>query len=233
METLLLRLPGSSLWVVFLGSFILIVVATAVRLIGRIVHPTVIEFPWREKDASLPPSATDSSSSQSRSGTRNSGSSDEERDRKKTVVLAGSFNPIHKGHVSMLEYLATRYVTVVAPQQATTGGAGGKQPRLCSRFIFDHVHPAFNPTLTRFLNLSLDGASLLSYGRVIVAIGINPEKVYRVTPYQRAALIETVLDHELSSYRTKIQVQGVFSMHMSHRQTATRFRSCVCPVLSS
>jgi hypothetical protein len=51
---------------------------------------------------------------------------------------------------------------------------------------------------------------------VIVAIGMNPNKVYPVTPYQRAALIETVLNHELSSYRTKIQVQGTESVHALH-----------------
>jgi hypothetical protein len=142
METLLSRLPVPSPWIVLLGSFILVVVVAAGSLIGRIVHPTVIEFPWKEKDASsqLLATAMHSSSAQSSSGTRNRGSSDEEKDKTKTVVLAGSFNPVHKGHVSMLEYLATRYVrVVVVALRATVGSARGRKPRLCSRFSFQSI----------------------------------------------------------------------------------------------
>jgi hypothetical protein len=149
METLLSRLPVPSPWIVFLGSFILVVVVAAGSLIGRIVHPTVMEFPWKEKDASaLPATAKHSSSAQSSSGTRNRGSSDEDKDKTKTVVLAGSFNPIHKGHVSMLEYLATRYVrVVVVALRATVGSAGGRKPRRYSRFVFHQVFPALYLTL--------------------------------------------------------------------------------------
>jgi hypothetical protein len=144
METLLSRLPVPSPWIVFLGSVILVVVVAAGSLIGRIVHPTVIEFPWKEKDTAV----GHSSSAQSSSGTRNRGSSDEEKDKTKTVVLAGSFNPIHKGHVSMLEYLATRYVrVVVVALSATVGSAGGRKPRRYSRFVFYQVHPALYRTL--------------------------------------------------------------------------------------
>jgi Cytidylyltransferase-like len=144
METLLSRLPVPSPWIVLLGSFILVVVVAAGSLVGRIVHPTVIEFPWKEKGASslLLATAMHSSSAQSSSGTRNRGSSDEEKDKTKTVVLAGSFNPVHKGHVSMLEYLATRYgrvVVVVVALRATVGSAGCRKPRLCSRFSFQSI----------------------------------------------------------------------------------------------
>lgn len=74
-----------------LGSFTTTTVALAscsaaaavyvvVKLVGPIVFPEVIPYPW-------PRSV---------------------REKNKTVALAGSFNPPHKGHVAMLLYLAQR-----------------------------------------------------------------------------------------------------------------------------
>lgn len=60
-------------------------------LIPPILRPTVISYPWR-----LPESH-----------------SYRERDKKRTVVLAGSFNPPHLGHLAMLEYLSKRYGQVI------------------------------------------------------------------------------------------------------------------------
>jgi phosphopantetheine adenylyltransferase len=46
---------------------------------------------------------------------------------------------------------------------------------------------------------------------VIVAIGMNPDKKYAVTPHQRAELIQRVMESELTaSLRSKIQVQGMY-----------------------
>jgi len=55
-------------------------------LVPRILRPTVIPFPWR-----LPESR-----------------SYRARDKMGKVVMAGSFNPPHSGHLAMLEYLSKR-----------------------------------------------------------------------------------------------------------------------------
>ena len=55
-------------------------------LVPPIIKPNVIMYPWR-----LPESH-----------------SYRERDKGRTVVLAGSFNPPHYGHLAMLEYLSKR-----------------------------------------------------------------------------------------------------------------------------
>lgn len=62
-----------------------ILVYCGVKLIGPIVYPTVIPYPWPK-------------------------SSLYKLDKKLTVVLAGSFNPPHNGHLAMLHYLSERYV---------------------------------------------------------------------------------------------------------------------------
>jgi len=72
-------------------TLILVVAATAwlyLRLYNPIVHP----YPWK-----LAPTSAQRLS-----------------DKKKKVVLAGSYNPPHRGHVAMLEYLAERYGEVIA-----------------------------------------------------------------------------------------------------------------------
>lgn len=66
-----------------LGSFI----AACWLLIPPILRPKVITYPWRLPDSY----------------------SYRERDKKRTVAMAGSFNPPHLGHLAMLEYLSKRY----------------------------------------------------------------------------------------------------------------------------
>jgi cytidyltransferase-like protein len=60
-------------------------VAAAI-LIKRIVRPTILEYPW--------PKGAD-------------------KDKDKLVVLAGSFNPPHKGHLALIRYLSRRYGRVL------------------------------------------------------------------------------------------------------------------------
>lgn len=69
-------------------SFGLTIVIVAWLLIPPILYPTVIEYPWQ-----LP-----------------SNQSERNKDKQRIVVLAGSFNPPHNGHLAMLQYLSQRYV---------------------------------------------------------------------------------------------------------------------------
>jgi pantetheine-phosphate adenylyltransferase len=101
-----------------------------VKLIYPILYPTVIPYPW--PDVSRGEHRRD--------------------DKRKTVVLAGSFNPPHRGHLAMLLYLAERY------------------------------------------------------GRVIVVVGVNPAKHYRVTGHQRADLIRDMLQQEAGAKNVEVQV---------------------------
>ena len=57
-------------------------------LIFRIVFPTILSYPW-----SMPPE----------------NSRCRKREKRMTVVFAGSFNPPHWGHLVMIRYLAERY----------------------------------------------------------------------------------------------------------------------------
>jgi cytidyltransferase-like protein len=69
----------------------LIIVAFALvgayPLIRAILFPTVILYPWPEEGKS--------------------------GDDSKAVIMAGSFNPPHLGHASMIEYLRTRFKHVI------------------------------------------------------------------------------------------------------------------------
>lgn len=73
-----------------------------------------------------------------------------QRDKRTTVVIAGSYNPPHRGHAVMMAHLAERY------------------------------------------------------GRVVVVLGMNPNKHYAVTPQQRSVLLRKML----SSY-PNVQVEVV------------------------
>lgn len=66
------------------GLSLLLVVYCAITLVGPIVRPTIIRYPWPEHK--------------------------KENRKPTTVVLAGSFNPPHNGHLAMLLYLVERYV---------------------------------------------------------------------------------------------------------------------------
>ena len=71
---------------VFAVLFPFALVYCCVKLIGPILFPTVISYPWPG------PSLWG------------------KNDKNLTVVLAGSFNPPHKGHLAMIQYLSLRYV---------------------------------------------------------------------------------------------------------------------------
>ena len=67
-------------------GLLLLVVYCAITLVGPIVRPTIITYPWPEHKKENRKTTTT------------------------TVVLAGSFNPPHNGHLAMLLYLVDRYV---------------------------------------------------------------------------------------------------------------------------
>lgn len=75
-----------SLILVALWLVPLFLVYCALSLILPIVKPTIIEYPWK-----LPSSPRVL-----------------QKDKKRTVILAGSYNPPHNGHLAMLEYLSER-----------------------------------------------------------------------------------------------------------------------------
>jgi len=126
--------PSSSFWPYPWRTTIAAAVGVTVlykvsRLVGDILFPTILSYPW--------PTSSDYKS--------------QKRDKKMTVVLAGSFNPVHLGHLAMLRYLAERY------------------------------------------------------GKVIVVVGMNPNKKYPVSPYHRAELIRKMLKDTPAS---NVQVEG-------------------------
>jgi len=71
-----------SVWLVPL----LVLIFGALSLILPIIQPKIIEYPWK-----LP------TSPRARA-----------KDKQKLVILAGSYNPPHNGHLAMLEYLSER-----------------------------------------------------------------------------------------------------------------------------
>ena len=71
---------------------VLFVAAAISILIFRVMFPTIIIHPWK-----MP----------------SKGSIQSKLDKKSTVVLAGSFNPPHLGHLVMIRYLANRYGRVI------------------------------------------------------------------------------------------------------------------------
>ena len=85
-----IQLPPTPLLCLY--SAILIIVSAAAWLYLRLYHPIVHPYPW--KLASSP--------------------SRRKSDKKRKVVLAGSYNPPHRGHVAMLSYLSQRYGEVIA-----------------------------------------------------------------------------------------------------------------------
>ena len=79
-----IKLVAEGLFLIVLGAGI----ASAWILIPPILRPMVLSYPWRMPESN----------------------SYRERDKTRTVVMAGSFNPPHLGHLAMLEYLSKRYV---------------------------------------------------------------------------------------------------------------------------
>ena len=120
MELVLISVSLS--WWSIAGLSLLAIFAVAAvldPLISLIIHPIILPYPW--------PLSSEEESGQTTD------------DSKRMVVFAASFNPPHKGHLAMLEYLARRY------------------------------------------------------GSVWVVIGRNPDKLYDVSPDQRAELVRTML----------------------------------------
>jgi len=132
---LLTRLPAavavvpSRCWYAALLAVALALAAAAAALIGRIVFPTVVEYPWPVDDSSS------------------------KKDKKRVVVLAGSYNPPHLGHLAMITYLSRRY------------------------------------------------------GRVVVVVGMNPDKSYKVTPDQRAYMLRKMIRMDPAVNRN-VRVEG-------------------------
>ena len=95
-------------------AIVLLVLALALILLYRLKNPRIISYPW----PSPPPSSSSAPNK---------------------VILAGSFNPPHKGHLAMVEYLAQ-----------------------CHK-------------------------------EVILVVGVNPKKSYKVSPQARAELLERMV----------------------------------------
>ena len=95
-------------------------VYAAYTLIKPILVPPIHRYPWQI------PSADDNYNQR-------------QREKNMTVVIAGSYNPPHRGHLAMISHLAQRY------------------------------------------------------DKVLVVVGMNPNKKYAVTPHQRADLLRTML----------------------------------------
>lgn len=131
--------PAQVVWTVV----ILAVLTSAASLLPPIFYPRIIMFPWIPSFTPL-------------------------KDKRKTVVMAGSFNPPHRGHLSMLQCLSERY------------------------------------------------------GRVIVAIGFNPDKQYVVSPEKRKELVERMTDH-LANVETQL-IDGYIWRHVKPQGAQIFFR---------
>eukprot|EP00542_Grammatophora_oceanica_P020342 CAMPEP_0194037412 /NCGR_PEP_ID=MMETSP0009_2-20130614/9756_1 /TAXON_ID=210454 /ORGANISM="Grammatophora oceanica, Strain CCMP 410" /LENGTH=227 /DNA_ID=CAMNT_0038679557 /DNA_START=101 /DNA_END=784 /DNA_ORIENTATION=+ len=70
-----------------LSLFTTAFVVAVAYFICRIYQPQVVTYPWEVAST---------------------------KEDEKTVVLAGSYNPPHNGHLAMLQYLATKYDKVIA-----------------------------------------------------------------------------------------------------------------------
>jgi len=80
------------LLLVLIITCLLAVLCFRVYMMYKLTYPTIISYPW-----SFP-----------------SNERWRRRDKQMTVVLAGSYNPPHKGHLAMLSYLSERYGQVIA-----------------------------------------------------------------------------------------------------------------------
>jgi len=123
-------------------TFIIVILSSAIRLLHPIFYPRIIQYPWKESSKC--------------------------HDKMKKVVMAGSFNPPHRGHLSMLQYLSQRY------------------------------------------------------GRVIVAIGFNPQKVYEVKPHERKHLVECMTKN-LTNVETQL-IDGYIWRHTKPQGASIFFR---------
>lgn len=130
-------------WKVALVAFLYV---TSV-LVGRIAYPIILRYPW--------PHPTTSRRICS--------------DKRKIVVLAGSYNPPHLGHLAMIQYLGERY------------------------------------------------------RKVIVVIGVNPNKRYDVTPEERADLTRRMLKRSATSSNVEVHVVKGYIWRHAKREGAEIF----------
>lgn len=113
-------LATPSPFVLVVGVATIVLVVVLVPVLRPLLFPTVVPYP------------------RPRHATTHAG----EEAAHQVVVLAGSFNPPHHGHLDLIRYLSERYRN----------------------------------------------------GRVIVVLGVNPDKTYDVTPVERARLLEDMID---------------------------------------
>ena len=73
-------------WLAYFYGVLAYAAVTLVVLVYQICWPKIITYPWKE----------------------------EEKQIKRTVIFAASYNPPHHGHVRILEYLSKRYTKVIA-----------------------------------------------------------------------------------------------------------------------
>ena len=82
---------------IFVATQLLFVASMlALKLILPIVSPTIITYPW-------PLSVEKPDEGEAETMRRR-------RDKEKVVVIAGSYNPPHRGHLAMIRYLSKRCV---------------------------------------------------------------------------------------------------------------------------
>jgi len=93
-------------------------------------NPVIITYPWEKQQR-------------------------QEQDKQKIVVIAGSYNPPHQGHLVMIEYLASRYK------------------------------------------------------KVLVAVGMNPNKRYAVSPATRAGILERMVQTLGATGSSNVKVEVV------------------------
>jgi hypothetical protein len=146
---------------------LLCAIAVAVVLIRPILWPVIIEFPWEDKSVK----------------------------ESQTVILAGSYNPPHRGHLAMLEYLSKRWVYHLG-------------------IIHSFIHPlwwkqvcfAVMQTNNKFPNPFI----AYRYGKVIAVVGFNPGKKYQVTPEERANLLRKMLKDAGAAGNVRIEGTHAF-----------------------
>ena len=112
-------------------AIIILILSLALILLYRLKNPRIISYPW----PSPPPSASNK------------------------VIFAGSFNPPHKGHLAMVEYLAQ-----------------------CHK-------------------------------EVILVVGVNPKKTYKVSPQVRAEMLERMVKPLPVQPGGSIRVAGACRFH--------------------
>ena len=101
-----------------------------IKLLYQYYNPVIITYPWGKQQR-------------------------QKQDKQKIVVIAGSYNPPHQGHLVMIEYLASRYK------------------------------------------------------KVLVVVGMNPNKRYAVSPATRAGILERMVQTLGDNVSRNVKVEGM------------------------